>query len=135
MTVEFSSFDTERGFDYVFFDGDDSVFDRTSGSDPPETYTSTASSVEIGFHSDRSSTADGFAATAACPAAGPLAHAGEDCWTRCSQQQGPCDWCGSGNLCCRHGWDDHSNGCDGTLGIPGSGHVCVAPATAATSAR
>ena len=33
VTVEFSSFDTERAFDYVFFDGDDSVFDRTSGSD------------------------------------------------------------------------------------------------------
>ena len=69
VTVEFSSLDTERAFDYVFFDGDDSVFERTSGSDPPETYTSTASSVEIGFHSSTYTSADGFAATAACPAA------------------------------------------------------------------
>ena len=77
VTVEFSSFDTEPMFDYVFFDGDDSMFDRTSGSDPPETYTSTASSVEIGFRSDGSSTADGFAATAACPAA---ASGGTSAW-------------------------------------------------------
>ena len=59
--------------------------------------------------------------------AAPLAHAGEDCWVGCNNNQGPCDWCGSGNLCCRYGWDDHSNGCDGTLGIQGSGHVCIAP--------
>jgi adenine specific DNA methylase Mod len=30
-------------------------------------------------------------------------------------------------MCCRKGWEDKSNGCDGTLGIPGEGHVCVAP--------
>merc|ERR1711988_2016327 len=55
----------------------------------------------------------------------PLMHAGEDCWSGCSATQGPCDWCGSG-LCCRKGWSDTSNGCDGTLGIEGQGHVCVA---------
>lgn len=51
-------------------------------------------------------------------------HAGEDCWGGCNAKQGPCGWCGTG-MCCRNGWGDKSNGCDGRLGIPGKGHVCV----------
>lgn len=34
-------------------------------------------------------------------------------------------------MCCRKGWHDLSNGCDGTLGIEGRGHVCVATPTGA----
>jgi len=55
----------------------------------------------------------------------PVEHYGEDCWSGCSATQGKCDWCGSGGICCRKGWDDHSNGCDGILGMAGKGHVCV----------
>ena len=50
-------------------------------------------------------------------------HIGEDCWASCGAQQGLCSWCGTG-YCCRFGWDDHSNGCDGSIGIDGAGHVC-----------
>ena len=51
-------------------------------------------------------------------------HIGQDCWGGCNAKQGPCSWCGTGR-CCRYGWDDTSNGCDGQLGIEGLGHVCV----------
>ena len=51
---------------------------------------------------------------------------GVDCWSGCNAKQGPCDWCGAG-MCCRYGWDDKSNGCDGKIGVPGQGHVCSAP--------
>jgi hypothetical protein len=37
---------------------------------------------------------------------------------------GPCDWCGTG-FCCRSGWGDKSGGCDGTIGVPGKGHMYV----------
>jgi len=58
-----------------------------------------------------------------------LEHKGEECWVGCHYQQGPCGWCGTGT-CCRYGWADTSNGCDGTIGVEGLGHVCVAiPAT------
>ena len=49
----------------------------------------------------------------------PLQQRGEHCWDACNQQQGPCAWCGSG-LCCRRGWGDRSNGCDGSFGGQGS---------------
>merc|ERR1711865_364019 len=45
-----------------------------------------------------------------------LKRVGEDCWDGCNNQQGPCDWCGTG-YCCRLGWSDHSNGCDGSIGM------------------
>eukprot|EP01052_Picozoa_sp_SAG31_P022602 SAG31_NODE_1805_length_7233_cov_5.304738_2_plen_1964_part_01 len=58
-----------------------------------------------------------------------IAHAGEHCWDTCGRQQGLCSWCGTGGYCCRHGWDDHSNGCDGTIGVAGiPHHVCAAAA-------
>ena len=53
-----------------------------------------------------------------------LEHAGEDCWNSCNSQQGACDWCGSKGFCCMKGWDDFSNGCDGTFGGQ-ENHVCV----------
>ena len=53
-----------------------------------------------------------------------LEHKGEDCWVGCHYQQGPCAWCGTGT-CCRKGWADTANGCDGSLGMEGLGHVCV----------
>merc|ERR1711998_37520 len=60
---------------------------------------------------------------------GGLKHAGKDCWSGCNHKQGKCSWCGTGGICCRKGWKDKSNGCDGKLGIAGKGHVCVpAPA-------
>jgi hypothetical protein len=52
-------------------------------------------------------------------------HLGQDCWGGCKAKQGKCDWCGTGGICCRSGWKDKSNGCDGILGMKGKGHVCV----------
>jgi len=42
-------------------------------------------------------------------------------------QQGfcPTGFCGTG-FCCRKGWRDTTNGCNGSMGIEGKGHVCVA---------
>ena len=54
-----------------------------------------------------------------------IQHEGEDCWTGCERQQGPCDWCGKDGMCCRKGQDYVGNGCDGCLGEDGKGHVCV----------
>ena len=55
---------------------------------------------------------------------GGIQHEGEDCWAGCNSAQGPCSWCGDG-YCCRYGWDDISNGCDGTIGVEGlEQHVC-----------
>ena len=47
-----------------------------------------------------------------------LKNAGLDCWNHCSDQQGPCSWCGTEGMCCtiKHGWTDTSNGCDGSFG-------------------
>ena len=59
-------------------------------------------------------------------------HLGEDCWGSCGQQQGPCasGWCGTAGMCCKFGFADHSNGCDGTIGTPGSNrHECSATPT------
>ena len=41
---------------------------------------------------------------------------GKDCWRACDKQQGPCDWCGEGGMCCRKGSRWAGNGCDGTIG-------------------
>ena len=51
---------------------------------------------------------------------------GLDCWGHCSEQQGPCSWCGSEGMCCtkKPGWTDTSNGCDGTFGGE-TEHECV----------
>ena len=54
---------------------------------------------------------------------------GVECWDQCGGVQGPCSFCGIG-YCCRNDafWDDTSNGCDGSTGIPGRwGHVCALP--------
>ena len=51
---------------------------------------------------------------------------GTDCWAQCWGIQGPCpQFCGKG-LCCKYGWEDTSGGCDGSIGVPGRGHVCSA---------
>jgi len=60
---------------------------------------------------------------AAVISVGPVSHEGSDCLEGCGYRQGPCSWCGSG-MCCRKGWNDTS-GCDGTLGIDETRHVCV----------
>ena len=59
---------------------------------------------------------------------GGLQNSGVNCWDGCSKEQGPCAFCGTG-LCCRKGWPDTSNGCDGSLGIDEPHHVCVAQGT------
>jgi len=51
-------------------------------------------------------------------------HAGEDCWGGCHERQGRCSWCGNG-YCCRLGWSDHSNGCDGSIGYSHNQHMCT----------
>ena len=54
---------------------------------------------------------------------------GQHCWYNCDQSSGPCNhFCGSGNYCCRHGYNE--KGCDGKMADPDpSGytnhHVCV----------
>ena len=58
---------------------------------------------------------------------------GMDCWQgyACGGTQGPCAWCGPDGYCCKKGWT--GNGCDGTMGIAGSGHDCVGPAEYAST--
>ena len=55
---------------------------------------------------------------------------GENCWYRCNEVQGPCDWCGRHGMCCtmEPGWTDMSNGCDGTFG-GAARHECVSKPT------
>ena len=53
-----------------------------------------------------------------------LKNSGKNCWAPCNSQQGPCAYCGTG-VCCRKGWWDKSNGCDGSIGGDGH-HFCVA---------
>ena len=48
-------------------------------------------------------------------------HVGEECYSKCNENQGKCDWCGEG-LCCRKGFQ--GGGCDGSFGGP-SNHQCV----------
>merc|ERR1712038_485217 len=54
-----------------------------------------------------------------------IANAGQDCWSSCPVQ-GPCAWCETKGYCCtkKSGWDDTSNGCDGTFG-GAERHECV----------
>jgi hypothetical protein len=59
-----------------------------------------------------------------------VANFGTDCWNQCGGQQGKCSFCGTG-MCCRKGWHDTGNGCDGSLGVQGRGHVCVPQPTGA----
>ena len=48
----------------------------------------------------------------------------KDCWYECNRKQGLCSWCGTKGMCCKKGFSDTSNGCDGTFG--GSArHECV----------
>ena len=52
----------------------------------------------------------------------PLVNEGENCWNRCNQQDGDCDWCGVEGKCCRLDWIGAS--CDGSEGAFGK-HTCV----------
>jgi len=50
----------------------------------------------------------------------------EDCWTKCDEKNGKCDWCGPSGKCCRKG--HAGGGCNGQEG-PEDRHICVyAPA-------
>merc|ERR1739844_443285 len=48
----------------------------------------------------------------------------KDCWYECNSKQGPCSWCGTAGMCCKKGFNDKSNGCDGTFGGI-TRHECV----------
>jgi len=63
----------------------------------------------------------------ACVSAVKLLYPGDNCWEGCNHRQGPCASCGKG-LCCRKGWHDRSNGCNGSIG-GGGYHACVSAAT------
>ena len=52
-----------------------------------------------------------------------IANKGKDCWKGCEKTQGRCEWCGTEGWCCRLGWE--GNGCDGSMGAEGMGHVCT----------
>ena len=41
-------------------------------------------------------------------------HLGKECWTKCGEKDGYCDWCDGDGLCCREG--RVGNGCDGEMG-------------------
>eukprot|EP00928_Gymnodinium_smaydae_P087264 TRINITY_DN7154_c0_g1_i1.p1 TRINITY_DN7154_c0_g1~~TRINITY_DN7154_c0_g1_i1.p1 ORF type:complete len:649 (+),score=111.84 TRINITY_DN7154_c0_g1_i1:83-1948(+) len=54
-------------------------------------------------------------------------HAGEDCWKACHDVAGFCDFCGSGNACCRKGFGWPKE-CMGDIDFPRKDvHTCVAP--------
>ena len=52
-----------------------------------------------------------------------LQNPGEDCWSHCNGEQGPCHWCGADGWCCKQGWTV-GNGCDGSFGGENM-HECV----------
>jgi len=57
----------------------------------------------------------------------PVKHAGQDCWALNCSISGHCDWCGTGNACCRYGakWDAPE--CLGIRFFPTKNHhTCVA---------
>lgn len=61
-----------------------------------------------------------------------LENYGQECWSQCDEQQGPCSFCGTG-LCCAYEFPDTSNGCHGS-GIPGIlNHHCAYPSITNTS--
>lgn len=64
---------------------------------------------------------------------GALQHGGKDCWNTCGQKSGLCDWCGTGNACCRQGWAKNSAICEG-VNYTTKKHECVTP-TKATYAQ
>jgi hypothetical protein len=78
-----------------------------------------------------------FNCSGEAPPLPPLLNQGKGCWSGCRRKQGPCTWCGSEGSCCRLGWRDKRNGCDGSFGIPRKGHVCVSNAACSsfTSAK
>ena len=53
-----------------------------------------------------------------CVLLGQIENAGMDCLSSCNSRQGACKWCGSMGFCCtkKNGWNDTSNGCDGSFG-------------------
>merc|ERR1712096_557748 len=60
----------------------------------------------------------------------PVWHAKQDCWTdksKCDRENGRCNYCGPGGVCCRKG-DKHvgpsGSVCSGTVGVWGR-HACV----------
>eukprot|EP01051_Picozoa_sp_SAG22_P000973 SAG22_NODE_33_length_27588_cov_104.174652_4_plen_1217_part_00 len=106
----------------------------TYGGGTCHPYTCTAASVSAHegiFCGD--DTRDNTRSTSTGVPAASLMHEGEQCWDACGLQQGPCSWCGSG-LCCKLGWADHRNGCDGSVGLSADLYLCSpSPTTGAGS--
>ena len=51
-------------------------------------------------------------------------NSGKDCWYDCNGVQGACSWCGRQGMCCKIGYTDTSNGCNGAFGGK-SRHECA----------
>jgi len=61
----------------------------------------------------------------------PSLRSGEDCWLICGKAGGYCDWCGSGNACCRQGSTSDPAECRGVTNFTSkSHHECVAASPA-----
>ena len=56
-----------------------------------------------------------------------VANVGKDCWWECGQKSGYCDYCGSGNACCKQGDEGAPGECQGELGFHTWHHECIAP--------
>ena len=57
-----------------------------------------------------------------------LVNIGKDCWWECGKKSGTCPFCGTGNACCRRGYDeDTPNECKGALAFTTWHHECVVP--------
>ena len=67
-----------------------------------------------------------------CPGS-ELENGGTNCWNGCNKHQGKCTWCGADGWCCRQGWWDKGNGCDGTFGGSGHHHCVLKPSEALVS--
>ncbi|CAK8996552.1 Lipase [Durusdinium trenchii] len=70
----------------------------------------------------------GAAAPKPATSAQSLVNIGKDCWWECGQKSGSCPFCGTGNACCRRGYDeDTPTECKGALAFTTWHHECVVP--------
>jgi len=65
-----------------------------------------------------------------------LENAGENCWVPCGTTGGYCDWCGTGNACCRAGFNDPAECGEGSHpDSPPNYHSCVHPVSSRVIVR
>ena len=60
-----------------------------------------------------------------------LKNRGIDCWQPCSKKSGKCEYCGTGNKCCRKGWEGVESSCSSSEGGNGY-HTCISGHTKST---